>query len=180
MGMILRSTRPEDAVVEAEMRQWFRDNFGAEDSTALIDWVWENHRDGVRFVDALVTIARETSENGKGFAQNLIDLAKKPRATREAETEIVAWVTPRIEKAAAIVRGHRGDPSVARAEFDGLMIELEAKLRRMFPDVHRALMKGAMASSLRMVDGKFSVDVAALVKALQLPDPLAATARASW
>lgn len=162
------------------MRQWFRDNFGAEDSTALIDWVWENHRDGVRFVDALVVIARETSENGKGFAQNLIDLAKKPKATREAETEIVAWVTPRIEKAAAIVRGHRGDPSVARAEFDGLMLELEAKLRRMFPHVHRALMKGAMASSLRMLDGKFSVDVAALVKALQLPDPLAATARASW
>lgn len=180
MGMILRSTRPEDAVVEAEMRQWFRDNFGADDSAALLEWVWENHRDGVRFVDALVTIARETDENGKGFAQNLIDLAKKPRATREAETEIIAWVTPRIEKAAAIVRGHRGDLKVARAELDGLMIDLESKLRRMFPHVHRALMKGAMASSLRMVDGKFTVDVAALVKALQLPDPLAATARASW
>jgi hypothetical protein len=178
--MILRCTNENDARVEAEMRQWYRDNFGATDADALLSWVWENHRDGVTFLDAIIAIARETEQQGKQFAHNLLEIAKKPKDVREAETEIVAWATPRLQAAANTIRGHRGDPRVAREELDGLMLALESKLRRMFPHVHRALMKGAMASALVKANGAISLDVAALVKALNMPDPLAATAKASW
>lgn len=159
------------------MRQWFRDNFGEEDARALIEWLWDhNGKSGVRFVDALVHIARETETHGKGFVQNLLDVARKPKFVREAELEILAWAKPRLDKAAAIVLGHRGEERVRRDVFDEFLHGLEEKLREMYPGKHRATMKGAIVSAFCDVNGKAEFRVADLVKALNLEDPLAVTA----
>lgn len=176
---ILRSTNPADARVEAEMRQWYIDNFGADDARTLIEWVWENHKNGVRFVDALVEIAKETQVHGKQFVHNLLDVARKPKHVREAEVEILAWAKPRIEAAVARVIGHRASEKAKREEVNAFVEALQEKLWTMWPDKHRATMKGAVLSAFRDVDGRFELNVAALVKALNLEDPLAATARSS-
>jgi hypothetical protein len=174
---ILYSTNPDDARVEADMRQWYRDNFGEEDTRVLLDWLWDhNGKNGVRFVDALVHIAKETQIHGKQFVHNLLEVAKKPKHVREAEVEILAWAKPRLEKAAAVVMGHRGNPDVKRQEFDAFLHALEDKLWNMYPSKHRATMKGAILSAFQDVNGKTELRVSDLVKALNLEDPLAATA----
>lgn len=179
MTDILRSTNPAEARVEAEMRQWYVDNFGASDARTLLDWIWENHRDGVRFVAALVEIAKQTQLHGKEFVHNLLDVARKPKAVREAEMEILAWAKPRIEAAVARVIGHRVSEDVKREEVNAFIEALQEKLWTMWPDKHRATMKGAVLSAFRDIDGRFELNVAALVKALNLEDPLAVTARSS-
>jgi hypothetical protein len=173
---LLYSKRPRDAKVEAEMRQWFRDNFGEVDAKTLIDWVWENHKDGIRFVDALVEIGVETQKNGKQFVHNLLEVARKPKHVREAEIELLMWVKPRLEKAVATVLGHRGDPDVKRQEFDGFLHALEDKLWNMYPSKHRATMKGAILSAFHDSNGRVDLNIADLVKTLNLEDPLSATA----
>jgi hypothetical protein len=77
------------------------------------------------------------------------------------------------------VRGHRGDAEVARAEFIELVTALEEKLWDMFPGLHRATMKGAILSGFSHAGGSFSLNVAQLVRALMLKDPLASTAAMS-
>lgn len=177
MSEILYSTRPEDARVEAELRQWYRDNFGAEDARVLLEWLWDhNGKSGVRFVDALVHIARETQAHGKAFVYNLLDIAKKPKEVREAELEIIAWAKPRLERSAAQIQGHRGEESVKRAEMEAFIAALQEKLWKMWPGKHRATMKGAVLSSIVDRDGKVELRVADLVKALNMEDPLAVTA----
>lgn len=175
--MILLSSDPR----EAPCRQKLIDVLGAEDATVLTTWLWERHHAGKSptFGDVIAAIVQKTEIHGPTFAKNLLDAAKKPREQSEAEIEIMAWVTPRIHAAAARVMGHRGDQDVARAEFDTLVRELEAKLWNMFPDKHRATMKGAIVVSFKHKGGEFVIDVGALVRALFLTDPLAATARAS-
>lgn len=175
--MILFSKNVEEARVEAEMRQWYRDNFGDTDANDLVNWLWEhNGRNDVRFVDALVHIAKETSEQGPKFVHNLLDVIRKPAEVRDAELQILAFMKPRIDKAVTVIRGHRAAPEVVQEEFDKLMFDLEDLVKKMFPGKHRATRKGAMVASLQNVNGAVSLNVATLVKTLMGEDALAATA----
>lgn len=174
--MILLSTDPR----EPGARQKFINVLGAEDAEVLTQWVWENQgRNSVSYGQALAHIAAEIDVHGVSFAHNLLEAAKKPRHIWEAERDILAWATPRIQAACATVRGHRGDPHVAQQEFEQLCYALEEKLWSMFPDKHRATMKGAIIGSFQNKNGGMALNVAMLVKALNLDDPLAATARQS-
>lgn len=173
---ILYSTNPLDAKIEGEMRQWFRDNFGDDDAKTLIEWLWDNHRDGVRFVEALSAIAVETEKNGLQFVHNLLDMARKPKLVRDAEMELIAWAKPRIEKATATIRGHRGSPESKKSEMDNFVFALEEKLYTMWPGKHRATMKGAILAAFRDVEGRLELNVATLVKTLNIEDPMSATA----
>lgn len=177
--IILRATQPKDAEAERELRLWLRANLGETDAEELVAWVWESHRNGVTYVDALAAIVRETGTRGKEFAYNLLEHARKPKEVREAEAELISWSKPRIEAAANKVRGHRGDPAVAREEFVNLCEELQEKLFKMFPLKHRATMKGAMQTGFQHTGGSFTLNVALLVKVLFMEDPLAATAAMS-
>jgi len=167
---------------EPRCRQVLTDLLGSADATDLVRWLWERHHAGSAptFGDALAAVTEQTERNGLQFARNLLDVARKPKHVSEAECDVMAWVIPRIEEAAVTVQGHRGNPEVAREEFAALCWQLEEKLRRMFPDAHRASLRGAVVSSFVHQGGAFSLDVAALVRALHLPDPLAVTAKASW
>jgi hypothetical protein len=175
--MILLSDDPR----EPQCRQRLIDILGQEDATVLVQWLWDRHRPGGNptFGQALAAITMQTDQHGPQFARNLLDFAKKPRHVAEAEMEIMAWIKPRIEAAAAKVAGHRGDPDVAKAEFDILCYGLNEKLWNMYPHKHRATMKGAIVSSFEHKGGAFSLNVASLVKALEMDDPLKATARQS-
>lgn len=174
--MILLSTDPR----EPAARQKFIDVLGSDDAEVLVQWVYENQgRNSVSYGQALAHIAAEIDVHGPGFAHNLLDAAKKPRHVWEAERELIAWATPRIEAACNVVRGHRGDADVAKKEFDQLCYGLEEKLWNMFPHKHRATMKGAIIGSFQHKGGSMALNVAMLVKALNLDDPLAATAAQS-
>lgn len=181
--MLLRSTLEADAKDERELRTWLINEIGEADQLTLVDWVWENHRgnnDGITFVDALAAIVRQTGTHGRGFLNNLLDFAKKPKEIREAEQAILGWIKPRIEKAASVVLGHRGDAQVKREQFHELCSDLEAFIHRAYPLVHRATVKGAIVSAMSNTGTAFSLNVARLVKALTITDPLAATAPVSW
>lgn len=174
--MILLSADP----CEPDARQKLINVLGTEDAEVLVQWIYENQgRNSISYIHALTHVAAEVDANGPGFARNLLDAAKKPKHIWEAERELLAWAMPRIEAACNVVRGHRGDPEVAKTEFDLLCYDLEEKLWNMFPHKHRATMKGAMISSFQHKGGSMSLNVAMLVKALNLDDPLAATAAQS-
>lgn len=175
--MILLSQDPR----EPQCRQRLIDILGKEDATVLVTWLWERHHAGKSptFGEALAAVTQQTDQHGPQFARNLLDMAKKPRHVSEAEMDIMAWIKPRLEVAAAKVVGHRGDPEVAKAEFDTLCYGLNEKLWAMYPDKHRATMKGAIISAFEHKGGAFSLNVAKLVRNLELEDPLKATARQS-
>jgi hypothetical protein len=175
--MILLSNSPH----EAACRQKLIDALGAEDEEVLVQWLYERHcgRTSPTFGEVLDAISKQTEQYGVKFAQNILDVAKKPKHIREAEVELIAWIGPKVEHAASIVQGHRGDFAIAKEEFDKLCYELEEKLCAMFPGKHRATMKGAIVSSFLHKGGAFSLDVSALVRALEMKDPLEATAAMS-
>jgi len=151
---------------------------GEEDGKTLINWLWETHRGRGNYADILSAVVEHTLAEGPTFAQNLLTMAKKPKAISEAELEIMAFITPRINAAVNTVRGHRGDQKVAAQEFEQLCYALEEKLFRMFPAKHRATMKGAIISAFTHKGG-YTLDVAKLVQALFMEDPLASTAASS-
>ena len=175
--MILFSNDPR----EPQCRQRLIDILGQEDATVLVTWLWERHHLGSSptFGEALAAITMQTDQHGHQFARNLLDVAKKPKHVSEAELEIMAWIKPRLEAAATKVQGHRGDPDVAKAEFDVLCYGLNEKLWNMYPDKHRATMKGAILTAFEHKGGAFSLNVAKLVQSLNLDDPLKATAAQS-
>lgn len=171
--MILLSSDPR----EPAARQKFINILGAEDAEVLTQWVYENQgRNSISYGEALAHIANEIDAHGPKFAHNLLDAAKKPRHVWEAERELLAWAGPRIAAACNVVRGHRGSADVAKQEFEQLCYALEEKLWNMFPHKHRATMKGAIVGSFQHKGGEIALNVAMLVKALNLDDPLAATA----
>jgi hypothetical protein len=166
---ILCSTDPR----EPTCRQALIDKLGREDAEKLIRFVLETHEtQGLSFGDALALIVEQTERLGLPFAHNLLEMAWKPREVREAEIEILGWAKPKIEQAANVVLGHRADPSVAKKQFADLCVELMDKLTRMFPDKHVAAVRGAVLVAFTHKDGQFSLDVAALVKAIHTPIPL--------
>lgn len=175
----LYSTNQKDAKLEAELRQWLRDNFGEQDAKTLISWVWDNHKNGVGFVEALASICAETELNGRKFVHNLLEVAQKPKLVRDAEMEIFAWAKPRIEEATAKIRACGGDPQAKRAEMDAFVFALEDKLYNMWPGKHRATMKGAILTAFKDLGGRLEFNTGLLVQTLNMEDPLAATASTS-
>lgn len=177
MSLLLLSADPAEPV----HRRALENMLGEADADTLVRWLWENHANRLQptFGQVLEAVTKQTMVKGPAFAHNLLDFAKKPEHVQEAELELMQWITPRINEAAVKVQGHRGDPDVARAEFDDLCYRLEEKLCRMWPGKHRATMKGAIICSFEHKNGAFSLNVAKLVKALNLRDPLEATAASS-
>lgn len=181
-AFILKAQTPSDAKDEKELREWLIKEIGEEDQRALVEWVWENHQgSGVAYVDALTVIVKEAAARGvKAFLGNLIVMAKKPKEIRQLETEIHFWWGRRMKEAVDKIHQHKNDPAVARDVFFELQEKLQEKLRSMFPNVHRALMKGAMITAFTHLDGTLSLNVPGLVKALRVDDPLSVNAKASW
>lgn len=173
--MLLRATRNEEAEVEARALQRLKDRFGDVDTSTLAEWVWDRHRDGVRYVEALSAIAAEVENQGEHIFHNLLDVAKKPKHIRDAEMDIFAWVKPRLEQASNTIRGHRGDPRVKEEVTRAFFAELENYLHRVWPR-HRATTRGAIFSAFRDEGGRLSFNVAELVRVLDMEDPLSATA----
>ncbi len=169
MNSILYSADPR----EPALRQKLIDILGSVDAGTLIRWVRETHAaQEISFGDALALIVEQTEVQGLKFAHNLLEVAYKPRDVREAEMEIFGWAKPRIEKAAAVVLGHRGDQEVAKKEFADLCVGLMEKLHHLFPSKHEAVLRGAVVLAFTHKNGQFSLDTAALVKAVNTPMPM--------
>lgn len=178
---ILRSTTPHEADAERELRAFLINLLGPTDEQRLTQWLWEQHP-GPTYLEILAGLVRECSASGRGrafFDEGIFDLLNKPKERREAEIEIGVWARRELERSITVVRGHRGDPEVARAEFDRLCHALEEKLWSMFPRLHRATMKGSIVSAFTHEGGKYQLNIARLVESLMAQDPLAATAAAS-
>ncbi len=175
--MILFSQDPR----EPQCRQRLIDLLGQQDATDLVLWLWENHKDGKEptFGQALAAITMQTDQHGVQFARNLLDHARKPKHVREAEIEIMAFITPLIHEAAETVRRNGGLEKVGNEEFHLLCYKLLEKLWKMYPYKHRATMKGAILGAFQHRNGAFTLNVAALVKNLEGTDPLEATAAQS-
>ena len=165
---------------ELEVRKQLVGILGEEDERTLSRWVFENHRDGVRYTQALKSIFEGASVYGKQFLENLLDVAKKPKEVAQAEVAVFAWVKERTVLVVKTVQRSKDKEKAAKEELDGFMHDFVGYLHRMFPDKHRATVHGAIIGGMRHVEGKFSVDVAGIVKALFNEDPLAANAKASW
>jgi len=172
--MILKTSDPREPAATQELLT----QLGEEDAKILMTWLWETHRGRGNYADILAAVVEHTHAEGTCFARNLLTMAKKPKHISEAEMEIMAFITPRIQAAVVAVQGHRGDQQVAVREFEKLCYELEEKLFNMFPQKHRATMKGAIISAFTHRGG-YTLDVAKLVQALHMEDPLAATAASS-
>lgn len=168
--MILLSDDPR----EPRNRQRLIDLLGAEDAGVLVRWVHETHRaQGIAFGDALQTIADETDARGPQFARNLLDVARKPKHVRDAEVEILSWVKPRVDRAIAVVMGHRGNADVAREQYGLFIEELRAYLNRNYKR-HQATIDGAIMTGCSHNNGQFEVRVHQIVAALDLKDPMSA------
>ena len=177
--MILRGPQTESDA-ELEIRKWLQNELGVADELALSGWLWENHgRSGVAYVDALAEVARAIHAKGKPFAHALLEIAKKPKDRREAETEILHFMSPRLQKATSTVRGHRGDPKVAEQEFNELQAELMWKLRAMYNN-SASFTRGAILSAFVHREGAFELVIAKLVEQMCQEDPLQTNAAASW
>lgn len=169
--MILLSNDPR----EPAARQRLVDLLGAEDARVVAQWVLETHRRfGASYGEALEHVTQECATKGRGFSSNLLEIAKKPKHLREAEMEITAWVVPKISTAVTTIRGHRGNPEVADRLYKELVAELDSTLARWYPSVHEATRRGALLTSCSHAEGQISINVAALVRALDLPDPMRA------
>jgi hypothetical protein len=180
--LILRSSDSKSAHDERECRQWLINLIGVEDERVLSEWVFERHHgSGVTYVQALAAIVDETDQRGRGFINNLIEHAKKPKPQRQAEEELLEYFNRLEQQAFVALRGNRATPESARAEFDKMCELLQEKLRKMFPDVSRSKMKGALVTAFNHVDGKFIFNASRVVSFLMNePDPLAVNAKASW
>lgn len=183
--MLLRCTTSPESADELELRKWLVDKFGETDEETLARYVWENHKGrGVEYLQVLAAFVRETAANGTGFVRKLLDGAAKPLEQRQAEIELLAWWTPRKDAAIAKVNRYRGEDQkkAAREEYDALVRGLIWTVHQMWPDKHRATVKGAvLAAFVHDEDGgNYTFEVSRLVGALANPDPLAANARASW
>lgn len=178
--MLLRTTDVAAASTERRARERIAIELGEEDEATLSAWVFETHGATPTYVEALTLIAEEATRSGRSFLDNLIEVAKKPKPVREAETELVAFVTPLMRRLTERIRAERGGEAAisdARAEF---LYRLEEKLVNLFPGKHRATMKGAIVNAFVVAGGAFSLDVAALVRSLLVnDDPLKATASSS-
>lgn len=171
--MILLSKDPR----EPALRQKLIDLLGGEDAETLVQWVYENEgRNNVRYCQALYVIVMGIETQGMGFAHNLLEAAKKPKHIWEAERQILGWLIPRLKEAGVVIQGHRDDPVAVDAEREKLIEGLLEMLWKMYPDKHRATMKGAVVGSFQRKGSEIGFNVAMLVKALNLEDPLWATA----
>jgi hypothetical protein len=187
LGMILHSTTPEDGEVEKQIRGWFEDNFGREDAEALVEMIWLRERNGARLVDALVVIAKEYKAHeqnsvaeAKAFLGNLLDMARTPAAVREAEMDLLGYARPILERLAARIQGHRGDPIVREESLEEFRALVREKIRSMWPRKHRAAIDGALVVAARAEGGRLVFNARACVKALEMNgDPLEATAASS-
>ena len=169
MDMILYSADPR----EPALRQKLNDLLGSTDAATLVRWVKETHAaQEISFGDALALIVEQSEIQGIKFAHNLLEVAYKPREIREMELAIFGWAKPRIEKAAAVVLGHRGNQEVAKKEYADLCVGLMEKLHHLFPDKHDAVLRGAVVLAFTHKNGQFSLDTAALVKAVNTPMPM--------
>lgn len=184
-AFILRAQTPHDAKDEAELRNWLVKELGEEDQRILAEWVWDVHRDGVRYVDALAVIIRHGGplplDERKAFFGRLLEVAKRPHDIREAELDLLAWFNTHSKTAVAAVNQNGATQSAAQAEMNALIEKLEAKVHKMFPGCHRASVRGAIISSFTDTGGEFKFDAHRLVQALSSKQqPLAETAKASW
>jgi len=184
--MILRSKAPELGEDEKRILNWFEENFGLEDTATLASWVWDKERNDGKYVAALWHIAgqmkdheRRDPKSGRRFVQNLVEFARKPRVDRDAEVELAEHMREKVAKGMAWVRGHREDQAAKDEIVGDLRRHLREKLRQMWPDKHRATIDGALMVGLSARGGKPFLDFAAIVKAMNEPDPLATNARVS-
>jgi hypothetical protein len=173
--MILRTSDP----TEKEIIDWYIANFGTEDATAVIDWVWSRERTTGRFVGALWYIAREVNDKGKVFFFNILRHTKVPKSQREAEEQIMEIARPFVEKARITILGHRGAEDAVEGAMRELRVRLREEIRKMWPDKHRATIDGAILSATVARGGASIIDFKRLVEALSGPDALATTASQS-
>lgn len=175
--MILRTNDPN----EKKFRTILANILGDEDEADLTRWVWENEKgSGVGFVRALAAMAEQSQFRGPQFAKNCLEFARKPKEVREAEKELLEWFNVHAARAITVVKEHNGDRHVADDQFNMLCYGLQEKLREMWPNKHRATVKGAMLSAFTHASGTFQFEVARLVKVMMEKDPLEVTARTSW
>lgn len=174
--MLLKSTNPRDAKDEQELRQWLINELGVEDQSVVVEYIWDRYQ-GSNYVRMLADVVYQTGTEGRELVNMILENGKKPKAHREAEAEITAWFGPRIHLA---VRSVKNQQTSAESAFTDLCWELEEKLRKMFPHIHRATMKGAMVSSFRHENGTYSLNVQHLIHTLFQDDPLKNTASYSW
>lgn len=177
--MILRSTDANLAGEEKRVIDWFVENFGEEDALVVVEWVWARERRGTKYVPALVHIANETQKHGRGFFQNLLLHARKPRTHREAEEQLMETMTPYVQRARIAITGHRGSEDAVEYSMRELRVHLREEVRKMWPDRHRATIDGAIITATQVRGGSAIIDFGKLVETISGPDALATTAEAS-
>lgn len=164
---------------EPVLRRWYQTEFGEQDATLLLDWVWRRERNGARYIAALTHIARETERHGKAFVGRLLAHARRPEHLRDAEEALLEAMRPHVERARTTILGHRGDPVASEAALRELRVRLRELVHRTYPDKHRATIDGAILVATLQGGAGAVIDFRALVDALNNVDPLAATAASS-
>lgn len=181
--MILRCLTEQESKDERELRVWLALNIGETDEATLTEWVWSNHHgSGIKYLEALAAIIQQTATRGREYVNGLLEMARKPRARREAEMDLLQWWIPLSNRAIAKVKDCKAEDRAAAAheEFGGLIELLTAKLHAMFPDKHRATIRGAVAVAFVKAPTGWEFDASRCITACTQEDPLAVNGRASW
>lgn len=172
--MILRTTQPQHAADEKELRDWLQANLGVEDAELLAAWIWENeHRTGpVAYLSGLAQVVQGAATMGRSFVGNLLDMAKKPKEVRDAELELTRFAGALLRKLTDRVRAHGGDPAAAHEAELELRARVREKVEAMWPGTPDYIINGAMAVGVTHKNGAFGVEVAHLVKGMLQEDVL--------
>jgi len=187
----------EDAEAEKAIRNWFEENFGAEDATAIADWVATRER-GARYLDILAGLARhykgleaqdkfgipvtEERPSAKQWLAGILSLAGRSRAEREAEMDLRAFAHPLFVRLAkrVLAVSEKDRERAAEEALEEARVLFYEHLRKMWPDKHRVMLNGACVTGLKRRNGKFEIDVRAVVEHLMKhDDPLKVTAASS-
>lgn len=179
MNLLLRSTDIEASEIEKKTLNWYVENFGERDTRDLVEWVWAQERTSERYVLVLVHIREEIGKRGKGFLHKILDHARSLFPHREQEFQLMAAMTPYVERARVTVLGHRGDPMAVEEAMRELRVRLRENIRRIWPDKHRATIDGAIVTATQVRGGSAVIDFRKLVTTLTGPDALSDTAASS-
>lgn len=177
--MILRSTSAQDAADEQKILAWYEENFGADDSREVAEWIWSHERNAARYLRALFHCASLVKEHGRGVFAALLEQARKVASQHEPEEQLMAALAPVVERVRITITGHRGAEEAVGAGLRELRVRLREELRRMWPDKHRATIDGAIVAGSQIRNGGAFLDFGKIVEVMSGPDALATTAASS-
>lgn len=175
--MILRTTETRLSKAEVDLRKFLIAELGETDAESLARFTWETSKCAqAEYVDALAFLTRGIGSHGSSFVHKILEVAAKPRETREAEIDLTIFCKQLVDDLTQRILGAAPDDRemLAAECWKELQHRLRDRLSSMFPGRPDYIINGALISGTDWdkAGATFTIHVHMLVDSMKQKDPL--------